>query len=318
MSVAVQLRRQATTFALERLFHSLSALGRMHPLSRPERHGIEVTRDVVYSRVGGAELALDVWHPRTPRGALMYVHGGGFRILSKDTHWIMALMFARAGYAVVNIDYRLASKAPFPAAVEDVARAWLWVLDHAQDIGVDTKRLAVAGESAGGNLVTGLTIASCFERSEPWAREVFERGVVPAAALPACGMLQVTEPDRFEKRWPHMSTAAADEIHVISKEYLRAVHTLPSGMLDFADPLRLLERDDAPSRALPPFLVTCGTRDPLLDDARRLHAALERRKTPSELHLYRGELHAFQVAIVTPNARRFWRDTYRFLQERLT
>jgi acetyl esterase len=315
MGVALRLRRQATTFALERLFHSLSALGRVHPLSRPERHGLEVTRDVVFAEASGVKLMLDVWRPKTARGAVMYVHGGGFRILSKDTHWIMALMFARAGYVVVNINYRLAGKHPFPAAVEDVARAYAWVLDHGPELGIAGERIAVAGESAGGNLVTGLTIATCFRRSEPWAAELFERGVVPAAVLPACGMLQVSEPERFHKRWPHMSTAASDEIHVIAEEYLRGARSLPPAMLDFADPLVMLERDDAPDRPLPPFLVTCGTRDPMLDDARRLHRALEHRGVRSELHLYPGELHAFQVAIVTPNARRFWRDTYRFLDE---
>jgi acetyl esterase len=309
MGVAVQLRRQFTMFAMERFFHSISALGGMHPLARPHRHGVQVTRDIAYD----GTLKLDVWQPKEPRGAVMYVHGGGFRILSKETHWVMALMFSRAGYTVFNIDYRLARKHPFPAAVEDVARAMLWVFDHAKDFGADAQ-LALAGESAGGNLITGLAIASCFERREPWARAVFERGVVPAAVLPACGFLQVTEPERFARRWPHISTAVNDQIVLISHDYLRTAHTWPREMMDFADPLVLLERDDEPARALPPFLVTCGTRDPLLDDARRLHHALERRGVRSELHLYPGELHAFQAAMVTPNARRFWRDTYRFLE----
>jgi acetyl esterase len=299
-------------FAVDRFFYSLSALGRKHPLSRPERHGIEVTRDIVYCR----DLKLDVWCPtRVKRHVgIMYVHGGGFRILSKDTHWIMALMFARAGYVVFNVDYRLAPAHPFPAALEDVAQAFAWVVDHASEYGVLDGKIALAGESAGANLVTGLTIATCFERSEPWARALFDRGVVPTAVLPACGLLQVSEPERFAKRWPHISTAANDQIVVIADEYLKDAHRLPRSALDFADPLLLLERDDVPRRPLPPFLVTCGTRDPLLDDARRLHAALQKRGGRSELHLYKGELHAFQVAILTPNARRFWRDTYTFLE----
>ncbi len=306
-------------FAVDRFFYSLAALGRTHPLSKPERHGVEVTRDIAYVDERGLKLHLDVWRKRTReasprRTAIMYVHGGGFRILSKDTHWIMALMFARAGYTVFNIDYRLAPAHPFPAAVEDVTRAFAWVTEHARDFGAEPDHIAVAGESAGANLVTALTIATCFERSEPWARAAFERGLVPRAVLPACGLLQVTEPGRFARKWPHISTAANDQISVIVDEYLKDRDRLPREMIDFADPLVLLERGDVPARPLPPFLVTCGTKDPLLDDARRLHAALQKRGVPSELQVYKGELHAFQVAVMTPNARRFWRDTYRFLE----
>jgi acetyl esterase len=195
-----------------------------------------------------------------------------------------------------------------------VAKAFGWIVDHADELAIDPERIVLAGESAGGNLVTGLAIATCFERSEPWARALFERGVVPAAVLPACGLLQVSDPQRFARRWPHMSRAASDQIEVIAREYLRDSASHPPETLDFADPLVFLESDALPLRPLPRFLVTCGTRDPLLDDARRLHAALQRRGSPSELHLYRGELHAFQIALVTPNARRFWRDTYRFLE----
>ena len=53
---------------------------------------------------------------------MLYVHGGGFRILSKDTHWIMGLAFARRGFLVFNIGYRLAPKHPFPAAIADAVR----------------------------------------------------------------------------------------------------------------------------------------------------------------------------------------------------
>jgi acetyl esterase len=317
-SLPVRIRRKATMFAVDRFFYGLAALGALHPLARPERHKLVRTRDILY----GDEAAhrLDVWRPEgTPKGAIFYVHGGGFRILSKDTHWVMALMFARAGYVVFNVDYRLAPAHPYPAAISDVARAYAWVVDHAREYGVDPEQIVLAGESAGGNLVTALTLAACFERSEPWAREVFTRGVVPAAVLPACGLLQVTEPERFRSRWPHMSRAAHDQIVVIANEYLGPGRgDLSREALDFADPLLVFERDEKPARPIPPFFVGCGTRDPLLDDARRLHRALERRGAHSELRLYPGELHAFHAAVVTPNARRFWRDTYRFLDARFS
>ena len=64
--------------------------------------------DLAYHRDGTAEHRLDLYRPIERTGLLpvvFYIHGGGFRILSKDTHWIMALMFARHGYLVYNINY---------------------------------------------------------------------------------------------------------------------------------------------------------------------------------------------------------------------
>jgi len=309
----VRFRRKVTMFTVDKLFYGAAALGQLHPLSRPERHGLVRTRDVFYGH--DPIHRLDVWRSATeqPKGAILYVHGGGFRILSKDTHWIMALMFARAGWVVFNIDYHLAPAHPFPSAIRDVALAYEWVCDHVKEYGVDPSRVVIAGESAGGNLVTALTLATCFERPEPWARSVFAHGVVPAAVLPACGLLQVTEPERFRSRWPHMSRAAHDQIVVIAGEYLGEENHARE-TLDFANPLLALERDEPSARPLPPFFIACGTRDPLLDDARRLHRALEKRGAHSELALYPGELHAFHAAVMTPNARRFWRDTYAFLE----
>src|SRR5690606_5988723 len=125
----------------------------------------------------GPEHRLDVYRPahaEGPRPVVLYVHGGGFRILSKETHWLMGLYFARRGYVVFNIGYRLAPKHPFPAALEDSADALGWVVQNAHRYGGDPTRLVLAGESAGANLVTSLTLACCYRREEPYARRVFD------------------------------------------------------------------------------------------------------------------------------------------------
>lgn len=92
------LRRSAGKVLASSLFHGLSAAGKLHPLARPERHDVEVIRDVVYRDRARAEHRLDVYRPRQGSGpwpVVLYVHGGAFQILSKDTHWIMGLAFAR-------------------------------------------------------------------------------------------------------------------------------------------------------------------------------------------------------------------------------
>lgn len=297
-------------------FRGASRLGRMHPRARPELHGIEVLRDVAYDPSHPA-LRLDVWRPAAraaePRPAVMYVHGGGFRILSKDTHWVMALAFARRGYVVFNVDYRLAPEHPFPAALDDLASAYAWVVAHASDHGADAQRLVLAGESAGANLVTALTAAACFARDEPFARRVFDTGVVPRAVLPACGIHQVSDPARFVRRKPGLSRFVADRIEEVTHAYLARHPDHAAPEVDFADPVRLLERDEASARPLPPFFLTCGTADPILDDTRRLHAALTRRGCAAEVKYYPGEPHAFHAMVFREPARQHWRDTWEFL-----
>src|SRR5262249_8451053 len=148
---------------------------------------------------------LDVYRPlrerrSAPWPVVLYVHGGGFRILSKDTHWMMGLAFARNGYLVFNINYRLAPRHPFPAALSDAADAYAGVARNAASFGGDLSRLVVAGESAGANLAAALAVAACYRRSEPWSRTVWDTGLVPRAALPACGILQVSDTERFSRR----------------------------------------------------------------------------------------------------------------------
>lgn len=313
------LRRSAGALLVDGFFRGASRVGRMHPRARPEEHGVEVLRDIPYDPAHPVRR-LDVWRPRDREKtlpAVLYVHGGGFRILSKDTHWVMALAFARRGHVVFNIDYRLAPRHPFPAAIEDAAAAYAWVAANAARYGGDPQRLVLAGESAGANLVAALAVAACFQRDEPHARQVFESGVVPRVVLPACGIHQVSDPGRFRRRKPRLSRFVADRIEEVSTAYLGPSFDPSHPGSDLADPLRMLERDDAPARPLPAFFLTCGTADALLDDTRRLHTALVRRGATSEVIYYPGELHAFHAMVFRQSARQHWGDTFDFLSRHL-
>jgi acetyl esterase len=292
---------------------ALSQAGRL-PNARPERHGVERITGVPYLDDGHAAHGLDVYRPVKREGPLpvvLYVHGGGFRILSKDTHWLMAIAFARRGYVVFNIDYRLAPQHPVPAAVEDGCAALVWAMENAARYGGDASRLVLAGESAGANLVTSLAVASSWPRPEPWARRVWDVGAHPGAVLPACGIFQVTDVDRFARR-KRIGAFVRDRLREVEDAYLPPTH--PRGPArDLADPLLWLERAPPPERPLPPFFTAVGTADVLLDDTRRLKAALDRLGVPCEARYYPGEVHAFHAMIWRPNARAFWRETFTFL-----
>jgi acetyl esterase len=309
-----RLRAKAHGRAIEAAFRSLSWVGKLHPNADPARHGIEVLRDIPYSDTGRDHHLLDVYRPVDRKGPLpvvLYVHGGGFCLLSKETHWIMALAFARRGFMVVNVNYRLAPRNKYPAAIEDVCRAWVWLARNAELWGGDPKRMIAAGESAGANLVSALAVATSYRRQEPWARAAFDAGSL-RAVVPACGILQVTDVERFRRRRP-LPAWVQGQLESIRRAYIGGLENLDHGFLDLADPLVALERASDPDRPLPPFFASVGTRDPLLDDTRRLKAALDRHGVECRAAFYPGEVHAFQAMVWRSSARAYWRECFAFL-----
>ena len=307
------LLRAAGAAVTDGFFYGASMGARWLPVARPGLHGVEVERDVPYFPGGHPQHHLDVWRPKGAQGPLpvvLYIHGGGFRFMSKDTHWPFGLLFARRGYVVFNIDYRLAPGYRFPAAIEDVARAWRFVVKHAHRWGGDAQRIVLAGESAGANLSTALTLALTQERPEPFAREAYELGVLPRAVIPACGMHQVSNPERYVS-----NRFIRDRLAEVTDAYLGGVPLGHDRALDLADPLLVLESEARLARPLPPFFVHCGTWDILLEDSQRLAEALARRGTTVQSRWYPRGPHAFHAFVVTPQALRCWKDTFRFLEQ---
>ena len=310
----VRMRKAVGAFLVDGFFMTGSRLAKLHPRAKPERHGVEVLRNVAYGPGGRAHM-LDVYRPKQRSGSLpvvLYVHGGGFRILSKDSHWLMALAFARAGYVVFNINYRLAPRHPYPAAIEDCADAYAWVIDNAATFGGDVSRLALAGESAGANLVTAMTIAATYQRTEAYAQKIFATRVVPRATLPACGLLQVTDVERLARR-RHLPAFIVDRLVEVTENYLPV--EVAGSSLDMADPVCVLERREPPARPLPPFFIPCGTKDPILDDTRRLGRAVAALGARADVKIYPGEMHAFHALMWRAHAKQCWADTHAFLKD---
>ena len=316
--------RRVRSLASAAFFEGLAGLAALHPNASPKRHGIEVEHDLIYGddrRWHQLDIYKPVQRPK-PWPVVFYVHGGAFSLLSKDTHWLMGLVFARYGYLVVNISYRLAPQHPYPAAIEDTCAAYRWLASHIDELGGDRERVAVAGESAGGNLITALTLAACQQRAEPWARAVFDTGLVPRAALPFCALLEVSRPERFAER-RRLPRWVTDMIRDTASAYLHGHPMGPSDALALADPLRVIERAAGlPSephfeRPLPAFFAPVGTRDPLLDDTRRLEKALAALSVPCEARYYPGGIHAFHAFVWNPAARRCWRDALAFLDRHM-
>ena len=309
------LRKSAQGWAGGRLIRAASSLGRLHPLAEPHKHDVQVERDIAYRASGSDAHLLDIYRPADmgiPRPVIFYVHGGAFQILSKDTHWMMGLMFASRGYVMASVNYRLAPTHKFPAAIHDVGAAYNWVVANIERFGGDPGQIIVTGESAGANLAMSTTLMTCFERPEVWAKPVFETGVVPRACIPACGILQVSDTHRYRRR-KKMSRFVYEQIESCETGYLEGA-PLDIGGTELADPLLLVESGAEPARPLPPFFTFVGTKDPLLDDTRRLERALQARGVPVEARYYPGGAHAFHAVPVLKTARQCWEDTFSFLE----
>lgn len=305
--------------AYERLLRGVEALARRvgaHGPLRPERRGIAVTRDVAYRSDAAAHERfhrLDVYRPADASGPLpgvLYLHGGGFQFFDKSSHWILTTALAREGAVVFNANYRLAPAHPFPAAAEDAAAAWRWIVQHASAWGADPDRLVLAGESAGANLALVVAIAACWPRPEPWARTVYELGAVPRLVLPACGLLEVERPERFAGR---VHPFVAERIRRICAAYLPAAARERA----LASPLVVLEQAAPPERPFPACFILAGGRDPVCEDSRRLARALERLGVPHELRVYAGGVHAFHAFAFTRLARRAHADQQAFVRRHL-
>lgn len=197
-----------------------------------------------------------------PLPLLVYVHGGGFAAGTLDSHDVTCRYFATRGHvAVLSIDYRLAPEFPYPTPLDDCVAAFRWAREHAEDLCIDPARIALAGDSAGGNL----TATTCLR-----LRDAGEEG-------PAFQMLFVpvttAEPDgggtasfATFARGPYLT---AEHIEYFTGAYLPSTDLIGS---PYVSPLRAEDLS-----GVPPAHVAVAGFDPLRDQgeafARRLREA---------------------------------------------
>lgn len=153
-------------------FHDLSPAQARHSFQklqfafRPEAPAVASTTEVPMPRPDGSALLSRLYRPVSSRPEdvlplLIYFHGGGWCVGDVASYDVLCRQIANASRcAVLSVDYRLAPEHPFPAALDDAALAFEWAVAHADLLGVDAGRIALGGDSAGGNLsiVTALSL----------------------------------------------------------------------------------------------------------------------------------------------------------------
>ncbi|MGH3737383.1 MAG: alpha/beta hydrolase [Micromonosporaceae bacterium] len=207
------------------------------------------------------EIPIRIWAPSLDPGlpVLIYLHGGGWVVGSPETHEALCCALAsQAGVLVVAPRYRRAPEHRFPAALDDTFALTAWLAEHGQSIGADPARLAVAGDSAGGNLAAAITLRARAQGGPRLAAQV----LIYPMLEPRCDT-----PSYTENATGYGLTAETARWYW--KQYLPSP---ADGDLAEASPLRAADLAGLP----PAFVLTCEY-DPLRDEgeayARRLAAA---------------------------------------------
>jgi epsilon-lactone hydrolase len=207
-----------------------------------------------------------------PDKAVLYLHGGGYVIGSINTHRRLAYdISAASGARILVIDYRLAPEHPFPAAVDDAAKAWRWLLQQ----GFAPSRLAIAGDSAGG----GLAFATLVNLRDQ------------KLGLPACAVAISPWVD-LEGMGNSITTRAAQD-PMVQKDGLLWMAGLYLNGKDAKTPLAAPLH--AELKGLPPILVQVGTAETLLDDATRISEKLHAAGVDVRLAIWPNMLHVFPL-----------------------
>jgi acetyl esterase len=208
---------------------------------------------------------------------LVFFHGGGWVVGNVESHDTMCRHLAnRAGCAVVSVDYRLAPEHKFPAAVDDCFTATAWVAGNAAALGIDPGRLAVGGDSAGGNLAA---VVSLMARDKGAPRISYQLLIYPAmdAAMRHDSINRFAEGyvlTRATMRWFY-------------EQYLRAAHDAADWR---ASPLLATDLGDLP----PAFVLTAGY-DPLSDEGDAYAERLAAAGVPVTHRRFPGQVHGFAM-----------------------
>ncbi|MBX3269536.1 MAG: alpha/beta hydrolase [Sandaracinaceae bacterium] len=226
----------------------------------------------------GGPLPLRLYTPRSgpdPLPAIVYFHGGGFVLGDLESHDAQCRHLARhAGAAVIAVDYRLAPEHPFPAAVDDCVAAFRWVAAHTDELRLDPARLAVGGDSAGGNLAAVVAQAT---RGDLGPRPAWQLLIYPAT-----DMTRSCESHELFAEGFFLTRATMDW-------FVASYLTDPSEERDpRASPLATREL-----AGLPPAHVIVAGFDPLRDEGEAYAHALMAAGVPTTLRCYGSLVHGF-------------------------
>jgi acetyl esterase/lipase len=245
----------------------------------------DIFPNIAYSTANNTETKLDLYFPKdhsAPLPTLVLFHGGGWVAGQKERDVFQLLPYLSLGWAVINVEYRLAGNTPAPAAVEDCRCALRWVASHAKRYNFDTSRIVLTGGSAGGHLalITGMLPAnSIFDRQCPTNENTrWNSGTEPQVNVAAI------------VNWFGITDVAELLDGPNAKHY--AIEWFGS-MNNRKELARQLSPISYVRAGLPPIITIHGDEDDIVPytQAVRFHAALDKAGVPNQLVTIHGAKH---------------------------
>jgi acetyl esterase len=232
------------------------------------------------------------------RPALIYFHGGGFVFGNLETHDAVCRALAKeSGAVVISVDYRLSPENKFPAAVEDSYAATVWAAANAERLGIDARRIAVGGDSAGGNLATVIAMR-CRDAGGP--------------ALAAQLLLYpVTDLSTFETG-SHRELGEGYFLTRAGMEWFKGHYLASADQARHPEASPLLAPDVS---GLPPALVITAEFDPLRDEGEAYAQRLQQAGVRVTVTRYPGMIHGFvSMRGVLAGGRQAIQEAAKFIQ----
>ena len=246
-------------------------------------------RDLTVDGAPGVQVPARLYEPPgvgDDAPLLVLYHGGGWVVGSLDSHANSCKFLARAaGCKVLAVGYRKAPEYPFPAAQEDSIGAFRWARDHAEELGIDPARIAVGGDSAGGNLAAAVCL-----------------GLTDDEATPAFALLiyPLVDADLASYESYHLFHAGP----LLSGSATGAMldHYAPRGV-DRSDPRLSVIHSDRIAHMPPTYIATAGM-DILRDQGERFGDVLAAAGIEVEVRRFDNLPHGFDVLLIDPDCRR--------------
>lgn len=230
----------------------------------------------------GTEISIKIYQPRAEgkdRAALVFVHGGGFKTCSVETHdFVPSYLAANAGVVAFSVEYRLAPEYRFPIGLKDCYEAVKWVKAQAQRLGIDPAKVSVGGDSSGGTFSASMTLMARRDG------EAIDKQVLIYPATDVGGLVPKKSAEVYTM------VGSTDDDDGAPKETLLDAY-LPDPALVRDELVSPLVAEDL--SGLPKALFIQAECDALLDDGLMYARRLKDAGVDVEAHVYRGMPHAF-------------------------